>query len=101
MAQPPKAPQKAATQAATPVAGKAAPKAVPAMTDAQRAYETRRAAKAGLSLEKWLAAKEKERQAEKKEAEKAAAARVAETAPPKPPGLLRRLLDRAQQPLKR
>lgn len=82
--------------------GKAAPaKAAPPMTDAQRAYESRRAAKAGLSLEKWLAAKEKERVAERKEAEKAAAVRAAEAAPPKPPGMLRRLLDRAQQPLKR
>ncbi len=29
------------------------------MTEAQRAYETRRAAKAGMSLEKWLKQKER------------------------------------------
>ena len=34
------------------------------MTDGQRAYEARRAAKAGLSLEKWLELKRKEREAE-------------------------------------
>ena len=30
------------------------------MTEGQRAYEAKRAAKAGMSLDKWLAAKEKE-----------------------------------------
>ena len=30
------------------------------LTDGQRAYEARRAAKAGMSLEKWLAAKDRE-----------------------------------------
>jgi capsid protein len=63
------------------------------MTPAQRAYEERRAAKAGLSLDRWLADKERE---------KAEAARAAE--PPKPakarkPGLLSRLIDRAHKPL--
>lgn len=72
----------------------------PVMTEAQRAYEARRAAKAGMSLEKWLAAKEKERVAEKREAERNAAARAAEVAPPKKPGFLKRLLERAERPMK-
>ena len=72
----------------------------PRMTDAQRAYEARRAAKAGMSLEKWLAAKEKEREAERRAAAESAHLRTAETAPPKKPSFWRRLLDRAQRPLK-
>ncbi|WP_458097510.1 hypothetical protein [Roseomonas sp. WA12] len=70
------------------------------MTDAQRAYEARRAAKAGMTLEKWLAAKEKEREEERRAAAKDAKARAAEVAPAKKPNLFRRLLDKAQQPLK-
>jgi hypothetical protein len=66
------------------------------MSDAQRAYETKRAAKAGLSLEKWLAAKERDRLAEIK-----AKTRAMEAAKPsKPPGFFKRLLERAQKPLK-
>lgn len=65
------------------------------MTDGQRAYEARRAAKAGLSLDKWLAAKERDRLAE----EKAKAKAVEAAKPPKPPGFFRRLLDRAHKPL--
>ena len=62
-----------------------------AMSDAQREYETKRAKKAGMSLEKWLDQKQKQ---------------VA-TAKPKPvkverkPGLFSRLLERANQPLKK
>jgi hypothetical protein len=65
------------------------------MTEGQRAYEARRAAKAGLSLDKWLAAKERDRLAE----EKAKAKAVDQTKTAKPPGLLKRLLDRAHKPL--
>ena len=61
------------------------------MTEAQRAYETKRAAKAGMSLDKWLAQKERERTA--------AAAPVAPPAPPKKPGFLSRLIDKAHKPL--
>jgi hypothetical protein len=61
------------------------------MTEAQRAYEARRAAKAGMSLDKWLAEKEREKQA---------AARAAAPPPPKKPGLFSRLLDQAHKPLK-
>lgn len=58
------------------------------LTEGQRAYEAKRAAKAGMSLEKWLQAKNKQQAAEQKP-----------TAPPKPPGLISRWLDRAHKPL--
>jgi hypothetical protein len=61
----------------------------------QRDYEAKRAAKAGMSLDKWLASKEREAEAEAK-----ARAKAAEPPkPPKPPGILKRLIDRAHQPL--
>jgi hypothetical protein len=66
------------------------------LTDAQRAYEAKRAAKAGMSLEKWLAAKEHDRKRE--EAARAKAAKVA-AAPPKKPGFFGRLLQKAEKPL--
>jgi hypothetical protein len=62
------------------------------MSDSQRTYETKRAAKAGMSLDKWLQSKEREKQGE--------TAAKKPPAPPKPPGLLGRLLDRAHKPLK-
>ena len=65
------------------------------LTEGQRAYEARRAAKAGLSLDKWLAAKERDRLAEAKAKAKA----VEATKPAKPPGLLKRWLERAHKPL--
>jgi hypothetical protein len=64
------------------------------MSEGKRAYEARRAAKAGVSLEKWLADKARERQAEARAAVKADAAK-----PPKKLGLFGRLLERAQRPL--
>ncbi len=66
------------------------------LSEGQRAYEAKRAAKAGMSLEKWMARKEKQA------AETArAAARVAAEAkkPAKKPGFFSRLLDRAHKPL--
>jgi hypothetical protein len=68
------------------------PKTARTLTDAQRAYETKRAAKAGMSLDKWLA--EKQKQANR-------AQKLAEVAkkPAKPPGFFSRLLDRAHKPL--
>jgi hypothetical protein len=54
----------------------------------------------GMTLEKWLAAKEKEREEERRAAAQDAKARAAEVAPAKKPNLFRRLLDKAQQPLK-
>ena len=65
------------------------------LTPGQKAYEERRAAKAGMSLEKWLVMKEKEKAQEAKAREKAAEA----ARPPKPPGFFSRLLDRAHKPL--
>jgi hypothetical protein len=65
------------------------------MTEAQRAYEAKRAAKAGMSLDKWLAAKERDRV--KEEQAKAKAAEPVK--PPKPPGFFSRLIERAQKPL--
>lgn len=61
------------------------------LTDAQRAYETKRAEKAGMSLDKWLAQKDKQALAEAPKP----------VAPPKPPGFWTRLLDRAHQPIKK
>jgi hypothetical protein len=69
------------------------------MTDAQRAYEAKRAAKAGMSLEKWLVEKDKRAAAEAKAAEQAAKAAAASAAAPKKPGFFGRLLERAQKPL--
>jgi hypothetical protein len=66
------------------------------MTEAQRVYEAKRAAKAGLTLERWL------------ERKKAAAGEREATAKPRPtpaeskkgkPGFLSRLLEKAQKPL--
>lgn len=65
------------------------------LTDAQRAYEAKRAAKAGVSLEKWLAQKEHDRK--KEEAARKQAAQP--PAPPKKPGLFSRLLQKAEKPL--
>ena len=61
------------------------------MSEAKRAYEAKRAAKAGKSLDAWLKDKEK-RQTE-------AAQVVAPPPPPKKPGFISRLLDRAHKPL--
>ena len=57
------------------------------LTEGQRAYEAKRAAKAGMSLEKWMQAKARQQVAEQK------------PAAPKPPGLIGRWLDRAHRPL--
>lgn len=65
-------------------------------TDAQRAYEAKRAAKAGVSLEKWLSTKEHDRKRD--EAARAKAAKAA-TAEPKKPGFFGRLLQKAEKPL--
>lgn len=64
------------------------------LTDGQRAYEAKRAAKAGMSLEAWLRDKEK-----RAKAEAAEAAKVAAPEAPKKPGFFSRLLERAQKPL--
>jgi hypothetical protein len=69
------------------------------LTEGQRAYEARRAAKAGMTLEKWLA--DKERRAKLEAAEAAKEAQAQARAPePERKGWFGRMLDRAQQPLK-
>lgn len=66
------------------------------LTEGQRSYEAKRAAKAGMSLEKWLSSKQRQQEAEAK-----SKAKIAEAAakPAKKPGLLARLLERAHKPL--
>ena len=65
------------------------------LSEGQRAYEAKRAAKAGMSLEKWLDSKQRQQEAEARDREKAAAP----PRPPKKPGFFGRLLERAQKPL--
>ena len=65
------------------------------LSEGQRAYEARRAAKAGMSLDRWLASKERQQREEERARQKA-------TEPPKPPkkpGLISRLIERAHKPL--
>ncbi len=64
------------------------------MTQGQRDYEARRAAKAGLTLDRWL---EQKRRAEAADA--AAQARAAKPATPRKPGFIARLIERAHKPL--
>jgi hypothetical protein len=73
------------------------PSASRSLTEGQRAYEAKRAAKAGMSLDKWLA--EKDRQAAEAARAEAKAARAAAKTPAKPPGFFSRLLERAHKPL--
>ena len=68
------------------------------LSEGQRAYEERRAAKAGMSLDRWLAEKER-RQAEEERARQRAAEAAKPPPPPKPPGFFGRLLERARKPL--
>ena len=66
------------------------------LSEGQRAYEAKRAAKAGMTLEKWLQSKQRQQEAEARAKEKAT---VASAKPAKKPGLFSRLLDRAHKPL--
>jgi hypothetical protein len=68
------------------------------LTEGQRAYEAKRAAKAGMSLDKWLVQKERERTAEAAAQAKATAA-AKEAAVPKKPGFFSRLIAKAEKPL--
>ena len=68
------------------------------MTEAQRAYEAKRAAKAGLTLERWLERKEKKAAAEERGAS-AAKARPSPAEAKGKPGFFARLLEKAQKPL--
>jgi hypothetical protein len=64
------------------------------MSEGQRAYEAKRAAKVGMSLEKWLGSKERDKRDDEREREKAVKKAV-----PKKPNLFSRLLDKAHKPL--
>ncbi len=64
----------------------------------KQAYEARRAEKAGMALDKWMAQKERRAEAERKAGE-AAAEQARRDAAPGRPGLLRRLIDRAHRPI--
>jgi hypothetical protein len=72
------------------------PKLSRTLTEGQRAYEAKRAEKAGMSLEKWLATKDR---AEADAAREAARARKAETRQAKPKGIFGRLIDWAHKPI--
>lgn len=65
------------------------------MSEAQRAYEAKRAAKAGVSLDKWLSQKARDRAEETRARDEAAKP----PPPPKKPGFFARLLEKAQKPL--
>lgn len=65
------------------------------MSEGQRSYEAKRAARAGVSLEKWLQMKEREQQ----EAERARRDAATPPPPPRKPGLIARLIERAHKPL--
>jgi hypothetical protein len=64
------------------------------MSEGQRAYEAKRAAKAGMSLDKWLDGKERDKREEDRAREKAT-----KQAEPKKPGFFSRLIEKAQKPL--
>jgi hypothetical protein len=67
------------------------------MSEGQRAYEAKRARKAGVSLERWLDQKAKEAAAERAATPKTQQPEAA--AEKKKPGFLARLLEKAQKPL--
>ncbi len=67
------------------------------LTPGQRAYEAKRAAKAGMTLDAWL--RDKERRAKAEAAEAAKLTKVDAPVAAKKPGFFSRLLERAQKPL--
>ncbi|MES2713090.1 MAG: hypothetical protein V4653_16035 [Pseudomonadota bacterium] len=68
------------------------------LTEGQRAYEAKRAAKAGMSLDKWLAGKEKRERADEEAAARAARS-ATEEVKPKKTGFFSRLMEKANKPL--
>ncbi len=65
------------------------------LTEGQRAYEEKRAAKAGVSLDKWLSMREREKREETRAREQDAKP----PDPPKKPSLISRLIDLGHKPL--
>lgn len=93
-----KAGAKASSPVVKPVVAKPAPAkplVAKVLTEGQRAYEAKRAAKVGMSLDRWLSSKQRAQEAEAREREKAAE----QAKPPKKPGFFGRLMDRAHKPL--
>ncbi len=70
------------------------------MSEGQRGYEAKRAAKAGMSLEKWLAEKARLEAGEQRDQERGRAAQAKVDAKAKKRGgLLARLIERGHKPL--
>lgn len=69
-------------------------KSTRSLTEGQRAYEAKRAAKAGMSLDKWLDQKQRQQQAAVR-----MQAKTTETPKAKKPGFFSRLIERAHKPL--
>ena len=70
------------------------------MSEGQRGYEAKRAAKAGMSLEKWLAEKARAEADEQRARERERSAQVKlEAKATKRGGLLARLIERGHKPL--
>ncbi|WP_025285920.1 hypothetical protein [Granulibacter bethesdensis] len=86
---------RSSSASSTRTAPKGSPKAAQPLSAGQRAYEERRAAKAGMSLDKWLTAKRAEAEAARQQAAQPAHAPTE----PRKPGFLGRLLERARRPL--
>ena len=73
----------------------AKPTTAKTLSKGQRAYEERRAAKAGMSLDKWMSSKQRQQEAEQRAKQKL----VEAARPPKKPGMFARLVERLQRPL--
>ncbi|APH53586.1 Hypothetical protein GbCGDNIH9_0357 [Granulibacter bethesdensis] len=86
---------RSSSASSTRTAAKGAPKAAQSLSAGKRAYEERRAAKAGMSLDKWLTAKRAEAEAARQQTAQPAHAPTE----PRKPGFLGRLLERARRPL--
>jgi hypothetical protein len=69
------------------------------LTAGQRAYEEKRAAKAGMKLDAWLREKDRRAKAEAEEAAKALRAETPPEAAAKKAGFFARLMERAQKPI--
>jgi len=82
------------TIASAPARSVPAAKPLQGASKGKQAYEARRAEKAGMGLDKWMAEKDRRVQTERD-----AVLRVQQKAVAKKPGLLRRLLDRAHRPI--
>jgi len=69
------------------------------LTAGQRAYEAKRAAKAGMKLDAWLREKDRRAKAEAEEAAKALRVEAPPAMAAKKAGFFARLMERAQKPI--